>query len=130
MVVISVSVVIVAITFVILVVFAIPALIEARKSAKAFQEFVTRTDAELQPALKNLHMIIHDLKDMTAEAALKTGDVKLFMEALGDTGRNLRTINTVVGAVAGVLSTSSLWITGVRAAGRLVLERLSKKGEK
>jgi hypothetical protein len=67
---------------------------------------------------------------MTAEAAEKTGDMKLFMEALGDTGRNLRTINTVVGAVAGVLSTSSLWITGAKAAGKLILARFSKKGEK
>lgn len=130
MVVISTAVVIVAITFVILAVFAIPAFIEARKTAVAAREFLARTDTELQPALKSLHLIIHDLKEMTAEATEKSGDLKLFMEALGDTGRNLRTINTVVGAVAGVLSASSLWMTGARAAGRLILERFSKKGEK
>ncbi|HEY6871972.1 MAG TPA: DUF948 domain-containing protein [Geobacteraceae bacterium] len=128
--VISIAVVVVAVTIVILAVFAIPAFIEARKTAVAAREFLAHTDTELQPALKNLHLIIHDLKEMTAEAAEKTGDVKLFMEALGDTGRNLRTINAVVGAVAGVLSTSSLWITGAKAAGRLIRNRFSKKGEK
>lgn len=128
--VISISVAIVAATFVILTVFAIPAFIEARRTAIAAREFLARTDMELQPALRDLRLIIDDLKFVVAEASEKTGDIKTFMEALGDTGRNLRVINTVVGAVAGVLSTSSLWITGARAAGRLILNRFSKKGEK
>src|SRR5690242_19338581 len=111
MVVITVSVAIVAATFLILAVFAIPAFIEARKTAVAAREFLARTDMELQPALRDLRLIIDDLKFVVAEASDKTGNVKLFMEALGDTGRNLRIINSVVGTVAGTLSTSSLWIT-------------------
>ncbi len=130
MVVISVSVAIVAATFLVLAVFAIPAFIEARRTAVAAREFLARTDMELQPALRDLRLIIDDLKFVVAEASEKTGDIKTFMEALGDTGRNLRVINTVVGAVAGTLSTSSLWLTGARAAGRLILNRFSKKGEK
>ncbi len=130
MVVISISVAIVAATFLILAVFAIPAFIEARKTAIAAREFLARTDMELQPALRDLRLIIDDLKFVVAEASEKTGDIKTFMEALGDTGRNLRVINSVVGVVAGTLSTSSLWITGARAAGRLIFNRFSKKGEK
>jgi len=128
--VISISVAIVAATFLVLAVFAIPAFIEARRTAVAAREFLDRTDMELQPALRDLRLIIDDLKFVVAEASEKTGDIKTFMEALGDTGRNLRVINTVVGAVAGTLSTSSLWLTGARAAGRLILNRFSKKGEK
>jgi len=130
MVVISISVAIVAATFLILAVFAIPAFIEARKTAIAAREFLARTDMELQPALRDLRLIIDDLKFVVAEASEKTGDIKLFMEALGDTGRNLRVINSIAGPVAGALSTSSLWMTGARAAGRLILNRFSKKGEK
>jgi uncharacterized protein YoxC len=127
--VISISVAVVAITFVILAVFAIPAFIEARKTAVAAREFLARTDMELQPALRDLRLIIDDLKFVITEASEKTGDIKTFMEALGETGRNLRVINTVVGAVAAVLSTSALWMTGARAAGRLIINRFSKKGE-
>ncbi len=130
MVVISISVAIVAATFLILAVFAIPAFIEARKTAIAAREFLARTDMELQPALRDLRLIIDDLKFVVAEASEKTGDIKLFMEALGDTGRNLRVINSIAGPVAGALSTSSLWMTGARAAGRLILNRFSKKGAK
>jgi uncharacterized protein YoxC len=129
MVLLTIAVAIVAATFLVLAVFAIPAIIEARKTAIAAREFLARTDMELQPALRDLRLIIDDLKFVIAEASEKTGDIKLFMEALGDTGRNLRAINTVVGAVAGVLSTSALWMTGARAAGRLILNRFSKKGE-
>ncbi len=128
MVVISISVAIVAATFVVIAIAAIPAFIEARKTARAVQDFLARTDTELQPVLKDLRLIIDDLKDMTAEASEKTGEVKIFMEALGDTGRNLRVINNVVGAVAGVLATSSLWLSGARVAGKFVLDRISKKG--
>jgi uncharacterized protein YoxC len=128
--VISISVAIMAITFVALAAFAIPAFIEARKSAVAAREVLTRTDMELQPVLKDLRAIITDLKIMTANAAENTGDVKLFMEALGDTGRYLKTINTVVGAVAGMVTASSIWMTGAKVAGKLIIDRVSKKGGK
>jgi uncharacterized protein YoxC len=130
MVVITISVAVVAITFLVLAVFAIPAFIEARKTAVAAREFLARTDMELQPALRDLRLIIDDLKFVVAEASEKTGNVKLFMDALGDTGRNLRVINSVVGTVAGTLSTSSLWITGAKAASKFIFNRVSKKGGK
>ncbi|MCM2356897.1 MAG: DUF948 domain-containing protein [Geobacteraceae bacterium] len=130
MVVISIAVSVVAITFVVLAFFAIPAFIEARRTAVAAREFLSRTDMELQPALKDLRLLIDDLKLMAADAAEKTGEVQLFMEALGDTGRNLRIINSVVGAVAGALSTSSLWLTGAKVAGKFIMDRVTKKGGK
>lgn len=128
--VISISVAIVALTFVVLAAFAIPAFIEARKTAAAAREVLTRTDMELQPVLKDLRAIITDLKILTAGAAENNGEVKLFMEALGDTGRYLKTINSVVGAVAGVLTASSIWMTGAKVAGKMIIDRVSKKGGK
>jgi uncharacterized protein YoxC len=130
MVIITISVAIVAFTFVVLAAFAIPAFIEARKTAAAAREVLTRTDMELQPVLKDLRAIITDLKIMTDGAAQNTDDVKLFMEALGDTGRYLKTINTVVGAVAGMVTASSIWMTGAKVAGKLIIDRISKKGGK
>ena len=130
MVIISISVAIVAITFVVLAAFAIPAFIEARKTAASAREVLTRTDMELQPVLKDLRAIITDLKIMTDGAAQNTDDVKLFMEALGDTGRYLKTINSVVGAVAGMVTASSIWLTGAKVAGKLIIDRVSKKGGK
>lgn len=126
--VISVAVAVLAITFVVLALFAIPTFIEARKTAVAAREFLSRTDMELQPVLKDLREIVDDLKAMTAEASEKAGNVTLFMEALGETGHNLRIINSVMGTIAGVMSSSSLWITGTKAAGKFILNRILKKG--
>ena len=124
----SIAVVVMAITFVVLAAFTIPTFIEARKTAIAAREFLTNTSTELQPVLKDLRTIITDLKHMTDTAAETTGDVKLFTEALGDTGRYLKTINSIVGGVAAVVSASSLWMTGAKTASKFILDRLSKKG--
>ena len=126
--VISIAVVVVAITLVVLAVFMIPTFIEARKTAVAAREFLTRTDRELQPVLHELRTVINDLKEITSNVAENSGDLKLFMGALGDTGRYIRTINTVVGSVAGAVSTSSLWLSGARVAGKFLYDKISKKG--
>jgi uncharacterized protein YoxC len=118
----------VAITLVILAVFMIPTFIEARKTAVAAREFLNRTDLELQPVLRDLRTVITDLKEMTSGASEKAEELKLFMGALGDTGRYVRTINTVVGTVVNAVSTSSLWLSGARVAGKFLYDRISKKG--
>ncbi len=125
--VIAISVAVVAVTFVILAAFTIPTFIEARKTAIAAREFLSRTEMELQPVLNDLREIITDVKLIT-NAAENAGDVKQFMESLGDTGRCLKTINTVVGKVVGTLAASSLWLTGAKVAGKFMLDRFQKKG--
>ena len=130
MIVISIAVAIMAITFVVLAVFTIPTFIEARKTAKAARDFLARTDTELQPVLKDLRAILTDVKNMSSEASEKAEDVRHCMEAIGDTGRYLKTINTVMGTVAGAVSTSSLWLTGAKVAGKFIFDRVSKKRRK
>ena len=107
----------------------IPAFIEIRKTAVAIRKTSAWAEGELKPLLHELHKTLEELKSLAEGAAEKAEDLKCFMEALGDTGRNLRTINNVVGSVAGVLAASSAWVTGARVAGKFILERLSKKGK-
>jgi uncharacterized protein YoxC len=124
---ISLAAILVAITMVVLAAFLIPAFIEIRKTAASLREFINCTDSELKPVLHELHQTITELKIIAEVAASRTDDVKSFMEALGDTSRNLRSINHVVGAVAGVLVSTSAWAVGARTAGKFIVERLSKK---
>ncbi len=124
---ISLAVVLVAITMVVLAAFMIPAFIEIRKTAIALRETTERAESEFKPVLHELHKTLSELKELVEGAATRTDDVKTFMEALGDTGRNLRTINHVVGTVAGVLASSSAWAVGAKVAGKVILERLLTK---
>lgn len=126
---IDLAAILVAITLVVLAAFLIPAFIEIRKTAASLRDFITCADSELKPVLHELHQTITELKIIAEVAASKSEDMKTFMEALGDTGRNLRTINHVVGSVAGVLASSSAWVVGARVAGKFILERLSKRKE-
>jgi hypothetical protein len=70
--------------------------------------------------LTDLNLIVHETAD-------KREDVATFMLALGDTGRGLRSINGVIGSVATVVSTSSLWITAAKVAGKFAVEKLLRK---
>lgn len=117
----------IAITFAILAAFLIPAVIEIRKTAIALREFTVNAESELKPVLNELQNTLTELKGLAGVAAARADEIRSFTEALGETGKNLRTINSVVGTVAGVLANTSAWAVGAKAAGRMILESLSKK---
>ncbi|MBT1077057.1 DUF948 domain-containing protein [Geobacter grbiciae] len=123
----AIAVVVIALALVVLVAFIIPTLIEIRKAAADLRVFVSRTGGELKPVLLELERTLTELRTVTEGIAEKREDVQTFMEAVGDTGRNLRTINTVVSSVAHAAATSSVWITGARAAGKFLAQRLITK---
>jgi uncharacterized protein YoxC len=117
----------IAITFAILAAFLIPAVIEIRKTAIALREFTVNAETELKPVLHELQNTLTELKGLAGEAASRADEIRSFTEALGETGKNLRTINSVVGTVASLLANTSAWAVGAKAAGKMILESLSKK---
>jgi uncharacterized protein YoxC len=104
----------------------IRALLEIRKTVIAVRGLVTRIDAELIPAVKELQGVVADVKITADGIASRVDDVKSAMTAVGDTGRNISRINSVIGQVADVVGRSSLWYTGIKAAGCHIKERISK----
>ncbi len=127
MVVIGISVTVMALTMVVLACFMIPAFIEIRKTAVSSREFLACVEKDIKPVLHNLQETLNDLKIITEEASSKIEDVGLFMEELGNAGRTMRTINTVVGGVTGLMAKSSVWMTGAKVAGKLVVDNIIKK---
>lgn len=123
----SIAVVVMAVTLVVLACFMIPAFMEVRRTATAVREFLDCIEKDIKPVLNDMHDTLTDLKVITEEAATKAEDVKIFMEELGNAGRNIRTINTVVGGVTGFLSKSSIWMTGAKVAGKLIADKIFKK---
>ena len=124
---IAIASVVIAITFIVLVAFLIPALIEVRKAAISVRIYVTDVDSQIKPILKELRELTGNLRIFTDAVASRSDEVKYFMESLGDTGRNISKINIVVGEVAGLLCRSSLWLTGLKAAGQYAVGRILKK---
>ncbi|ACM19191.1 hypothetical protein Geob_0829 [Geotalea daltonii FRC-32] len=127
MVVIGISVTIMAITLVVLACFMIPAFVEIRKTAAASREFLACVEKDIKPVLQNLQDTLTDLKIITEEASSKIEDVGLFMEELGNAGRTMRTVNSVVGGVTGLMGKTSLWMTGAKVAGKILVDQIIKK---
>jgi len=118
---------VIAATFVVTMVFLIRAMMEIRRTMVVVREFVSRIDAELKPVLRESQEILSDLKVTTNGIASRVEDVKSAMEAIGDTGRNISRINYAVGEVADFLYRMSLMSTGVKAAGKYVADKISRR---
>jgi uncharacterized protein YoxC len=124
---ITVSVVVIAVTFAVVAVFLVRFLIEVRKTVMAVRGLVTRIDTELVPTVHELQGVLANVKVTVAGVASRVDDVTSAMAAVGDTGRNISRINSVVGEVAGLVDRTSIWRAGVAAAGRHVMERISRR---
>jgi uncharacterized protein YoxC len=127
MILINIAALIVAIAVVVLVIALIPLIRELKATSIALRETVVRLDTDIQPTIRELQTALADLNVITTGAAEKVEDVKCFMSAVGDTGRGLHTISTVVSGAATALSNSALWLTGAKVAGSYLLEKLTKK---
>ena len=123
----NIAAVIVAIAMIVLVVVLIPLIMELRRTATAVRGFVERMEADLKPTIAEMNKTLADLQVLTGGAAEKVEDIKCFMSAVGETGRGLRTISTVVSGAAGALTKSSLWLTGAKVAGSFMMDKLIKK---
>lgn len=119
--------VVMAVVCVVVAVFLVRALIEIRATANSARGLITRIDTELVPVVKDLQGVLADLKVTTEGIACQVEDVKSAMAAVGDTGRNISRINSVIGSVADALSRVSLLPTGVKAAGQYVCDRILQK---
>ena len=78
MVIISVATVVVAIALVVLSCFAIPVLIELRKTLAELRQFTTSTEQQMKPLLQDLHETLADLKSLTMDASERVEEVRNF----------------------------------------------------
>jgi uncharacterized protein YoxC len=127
MLVIGIASAVTAVTLVVLTIFAIPVLIELKKAATSVRTVSEAFDTEVRPLIEELRQTIADVHEVTRAVAANADGVGLLTEELGQAGQNIRTINRIASGVTGLVSGSSLWITGARVAGRFIIERLSKK---
>lgn len=127
MILINLAAVVVALAMVIIVATLVPLLLDLRKTASVLRDFISNLESELKPTLKELNGTLADLKIITNGAAVKVEDLQDFITAAGDAGRGLRRINSVVEGATELLTRSSIWLTGAKAAGAYLLEKYTKK---
>jgi uncharacterized protein YoxC len=120
-----------AVSVCILLLALIPTILTIKRTVASVGTLSDMVQKELKPAIKELTVVLAELKTVGGGVAEHTDDVKRFMTALGETGSNLSTINRSLGAVTNVISTTSIWATGAKVAGKYMIERyLNKRGGK
>lgn len=123
----EIALIVIAVTFIILMLVMIPTLLTVKRTAASVGQLAEMIEGELKPTLRELTGVLAELKTVGSEVAGHTDDVRLFMSALGETGANLSTINRTVGVVTGALNTTSVWATGAKVAGKYLFEQYLKK---
>ncbi len=123
----SLVVLLIAITLIVVSVYTMTVCAELKKTLLATQELIRRIDSEVIPVAADLKDVLSDLKVTTEAVASRSEDVKSAMEAVGDTGRNISRINVAIGHTADFLSNITLLSTGVKAAGQYAYNRILRK---
>ncbi len=124
---ITVSVAVIAGALVVVTIFLVRFLIEARKTVMSVRGLVTKIDGELVPTVHELQVILANVRTTVEGVSSRVDDVKSAMAAVGDTGRNISRINAVVGEVAGLFDRTSIWSAGATAAAKHILGRISRR---
>jgi uncharacterized protein YoxC len=124
---IGIAMIIIAVAIVILVLTLVPTLLAMKRTYASVRELADMVKGELQPTLQELTGILAELKTVSGGISEHTDDVRCFMSSLGESGRNIHTINRAAGVVSSVVNTSAAWTVGARAAGKYVLDRYLKK---
>jgi len=128
---IEIVLIIITLALCIMVVVLVPTLIAVRRAAQSLNLLSETVNMELKPALGELTGILAVLKSAGSDVAGHVDDARRFMFALGRTGDNLLTINRSIETVTGALTIASAWTTGIKVAGKYMLEQyLNKWGGK
>ncbi len=126
----AIAALIAAISVAVLVIFLIPAIQNIRKMAQSVSALADLLTEELKPSIKELNILLAEMKTIGGGVAEHTDDVKRFMSALGDTGTQLSSVNRSVSVVTGLLNQAGVMATGARAAGTYLLENYLKRKSK
>ena len=121
------AVLMIAIAVVILVAFILPVIIEIKKTTITLRDFMLHLDNELKPVLSDLQGTLNEAKSLLSEVSARTEEIKTLTTSLGETGHNLRVINNALGSAVGIITNTSVWAAGARAAIKLIVERIAKK---
>ncbi len=123
----NVLVLLIAVTLIAGAVYLVTVCEEVKKTLFVTRQLLKRIDSEVDPIVTDLQIVMSNLKIASEGVASRVDEIKSAMEAVGDTGRNISRINTVVGRVADVVGRISLFSAGTKAAGQYLRERILHK---
>lgn len=124
---IGIGVIIIAVAIAAIAFAAIPTLNELKETARSARETLQWTEDQLKPLIAELTAAAVDIREMSQAIAAGKESVANLLQTVNETTRGLRTIGTVVDSATGIVSRSSLWLTGAKVAGKFILDRIRER---
>jgi len=120
--------VIIAVALGAVAVYLVPLLLELRRTVAALRHTI---EMNLNPTLCELQKNLKTLNTVSGNVEQVTEDIKLFSRAVGDIGRSVSAVNTIINSTGGSALIKVLSLrTGVAAAIGFVLTNLLRKGDR
>ena len=124
---IEVAAVIIAVAFVVLVGYVVPAVIQVRKTATQAERLLSQINSELPEILTEIKQTNENVRAMSMQAREGVGRASVLMNAIGDVGE---TVNHVHGVLRGQGTTLMKNLASVLVGMRAVVLTLKNRAQK
>jgi len=130
MTIVEIAAVLVALAFVVLVGFAVPVLIQLRKTVAESEQLLAKMKTDLPPLLGELQATSRNLNELSNQAREGVEHAAVFLHAVGEVGESVEHVHNVVRGSSGTLLTKvATAVAGFKAAAQVMRHRFGKEGE-
>ncbi len=120
---------VIAVGFIILLVFLIPLILHAKKTLMSLGNFINTTQESLSPLLSELKISVERLNRITEDIEDSTRNVQHFAKTIGETGELVEELNNFIKktGLSFSIKTASLGM-GIKTALATLAKGIIKKG--
>lgn len=125
----EIAVAIVAVVFVVLVAYLVPALIQIRKTVAASEQLLARLNSELPSLLSEVRAMTENVNELTDQARDGVQHASVLLHAVGELGETVQQVHRRVRGTSGhLLVNLASIVAGFKAASSVVKERFQNEG--
>jgi uncharacterized protein YoxC len=119
----------VAVAFAVLVGYLVPVLIQMRKAVAESQQVFVKMNQDLPPLIAELRAMSQNVSDLMEQTRGGVAHASVLLHAMGELGESVQQVHNVVRGSGGTLlmNVASV-VAGVKAATRVMKDRLRKEG--
>lgn len=119
----------VAVAFAVLVGYLVPVLIAMRKTVAESQQVFVKMNQDLPPLIAELRTMSQNVNELAEQTRGGVEHAAVLLHAMGEVGESVQQVHNVVRGSSGTLLTNvASVVAGVKAATRVMKDRLQKEG--
>ena len=129
MTIVEIAAILVAVTFVVLVGFLVPVMIQVRKTVAESEQLLAKMNNDLPPLISELKGVSRNVNDLTEQARKGVEHAAVLLHAVGEVGESVQHVHEVVkGSSGSMLTNVASVVAGVKAATEVMKKRFREEG--